>query len=119
MVWDLVLAMALVFFFRNMDELATVVSVSTFVAYATGPVAAISLRKLRCKNFNRPFKSVHLKWVAPVSFVLTGLVIYWAMWPTTLKLFLLYCLACQFIFTINLRRKLKILCNNLNQVYGY
>lgn len=106
MVWDLVLAMALVFFFRNWSELATVVSVSTFVAYATGPVAAISLRKLR-PNFNRPFKSVHLKWVAPVSFVLTGLVIYWAMWPTTIEVIFVVLLGLPIYFYYQFKKKTK------------
>ncbi|WP_367600515.1 APC family permease [Limosilactobacillus fermentum] len=84
MVADLVLAMVLVFFFRDWSKLATVVSVSTFVAYATGPVTAVSLRKMR-PNFTRPFNSKALSWVAPLSFVLTSMVIYWAMWPTTVE----------------------------------
>lgn len=84
MVADLLLAMALVYFFRDWSKLATVVSISTFVAYATGPVTAVALRKMR-PNFTRPFHSRALSWVAPLSFVLTGLVIYWAMWPTTVE----------------------------------
>ena len=84
MLADLALAMVLVYFFRDWSKLATVVSISTFVAYATGPVTAVALRKMR-PGFKRPFNSKHLAWVAPLSFVLTGLVIYWAMWPTTVE----------------------------------
>lgn len=84
MITDLLVAMVLVYFFRDWSKLATVVSISTFVAYATGPVTAVALRKMR-PNFIRPFNSKHLAWVAPVSFILTGLVIYWAMWPTTIQ----------------------------------
>lgn len=84
MIADLLLAMVLVYFFRDWSKLATVVSISTFVAYATGPITAVALRKLR-PDFKRPFKSKHLAWVAPTSFVMTGLVIYWAMWPTTVE----------------------------------
>ena len=81
---DLGLAMILVFFFRDWSKLATVVSISTFIAYLTGPVSAVALRKLR-PNFKRPFKSNWLYILAPVSFVLTSMVIYWAMWPTTVE----------------------------------
>ena len=81
---DLGLAMILVFFFRDWSKLATVVSISTFIAYLTGPVSAVALRKLR-PNFKRPFKSNWLYVLAPVSFVLTSMVIYWAMWPTTVE----------------------------------
>lgn len=84
MIADLVLATALVYVFRDWSKLATVVSISTFIAYLTGPVTAVALRKMR-PEFKRPFKSKNLSWIAPLSFVLTSLVIYWAMWPTTIE----------------------------------
>ncbi len=113
MVADLLLAMVLVYFFRDWSKLATVVSISTFVAYATGPVTAVSLRKLR-PDFKRPFESKHLAWVAPLSFVLTGLVIYWAMWPTTAEVIGIVLLGLPIYFyydrrynRVPLRRQLK------------
>ncbi|MBU5309653.1 APC family permease [Ligilactobacillus saerimneri] len=102
MLADLFLAMVLVFFFRDWSKLATVVSISTFVAYATGPVTAVALRKLR-PHFTRPFNSRHLAWVAPVSFVMTGLVIYWAMWPTTVEVIGIVLLGLPIYFYYDLR----------------
>ena len=110
MVADLLVAMVLVYFFRDWSKLATVVSISTFVAYATGPVTAVALRKMR-PNFKRPFNSKHLSWVAPLSFILTGLVIYWAMWPTTIEVILVVLLGLPIYFYYELRynhRSLKI-----------
>ena len=102
MVADLSLAMVLVYFFRDWSKLATVVSISTFVAYATGPVTAVALRKLR-PDFKRPFNSKHLAWVAPLSFVLTDLVIYWAMWPTTVEVIGIVLLGLPIYFYYDLR----------------
>lgn len=102
MVADLLVAMVLVYFFRDWSKLATVVSISTFVAYATGPVTAVALRKMR-PNFKRPFNSKHLAWVAPVSFILTGLVIYWAMWPTTIEVIFVVLLGLPIYFYYELR----------------
>ncbi|TSO25791.1 APC family permease [Lactobacillus sp. LL6] len=84
MIADLVLAIILVSVFRNWNLLATVIAASTLIAYLTGPVTVIALRKIR-PDLNRPFKPAYMKWLAPFAFVLTSLAIYWSMWPTTIE----------------------------------
>lgn len=46
----------------------------------------MSLREMGPK-LHRPFRGTMLKVMAPLSFVLASLAIYWAMWPTTVKLY--------------------------------
>ncbi|QNQ80222.1 APC family permease [Lactobacillus sp. PV034] len=84
MILDFFLAMILVSVFRNWNLLATVITAATLIAYLTGPVTVISLRKI-APNLERPFKPNWMKWVAPLGFVLTSLAIYWTMWPTTIQ----------------------------------
>lgn len=84
MIANLILAMILVSVFRNWNLLATVIAASTLIAYLTGPVTVIALRKIE-PELKRPFKPNYMKWLAPFAFVLTSLAIYWSMWPTTIQ----------------------------------
>lgn len=84
MIVDLMLAVLMVSLFRNWSLLATVITGSTLIAYLTGPVTVISLRKMRA-DMKRPFKPKYMSWLAPFAFVLTSLAIYWTMWPTTIQ----------------------------------
>lgn len=61
------------------------IAASTLIAYLTGPVTAISLRKI-APQLQRPFKPNYMKFLAPLAFVLTSLAIYWSMWPTTIQI---------------------------------
>lgn len=74
----------LVIFFRDWSLLASVMATSTLIAYATGPVTVMAFRKLR-PNYTRPVLSKSMPVVAPITFVITSLAIYWAMWPTTVQ----------------------------------
>ncbi|QNQ81787.1 APC family permease [Lactobacillus sp. PV037] len=91
MVVDFILAMILVSVFRNWNLLATVITAATLIAYLTGPVTVISLRKL-APDLDRPFKPNWMKWVAPLAFILASLAIYWTMWPTTIQVILVIAL---------------------------
>ncbi|MBA1393762.1 APC family permease, partial [Lactobacillus sp. XV13L] len=84
MVINTLLSMVMVAVFRSWSLLATVLSAATLIAYLTGPVTAVSLRKLGPQLF-RPIRLKHLTWIAPFSFVLASLAIYWSMWPTTIE----------------------------------
>ena len=84
MVADLILAIIIVNVFRNWSLLATVITGATLIAYLTGPVTVISLRKMAPK-LHRPFAPRYLSWMAPLSFILGSLAIYWTMWPTTVQ----------------------------------
>ena len=87
MVVDLILAAILVSLFRNWNLLATVITAATLIAYLTGPVTVMTLRKIS-PNIDRPFKPRYMPWLAPIAFVLTSLAIYWSMWPTTIQVIL-------------------------------
>ncbi len=95
LVTDTVISIIMVTVFRSWSVLASVISTSTLVAYLTGPVTAISLRKM-APNFIRPVKLRFLKFMAPTSFVLASLAIYWAMWPTTVEVILIILLGLLF-----------------------
>ncbi|MFT8400063.1 MAG: APC family permease [Lentilactobacillus diolivorans] len=94
---DTFLSMVMVSIFRSWAVLATVICTSTLIAYLTGPVTAVSFRKMG-PNFNRPVKLKHLSWMAPFSFVLASLATYWAMWPTTIQVILVILLGLPFYF---------------------
>lgn len=91
MVTDFILAVILVNTFRNWSLLATVITGSTLIAYLTGPVTVIALRKMR-PDLKRPFAPAYMSWLAPVAFVLASLAIYWTMWPTTIQVILVIAL---------------------------
>jgi amino acid transporter len=81
---NLVIGAGMVTVFRDWDVLASVISTSTLIAYLTGPVTVMTMRKLR-PNYTRPVKSKLLPIIAPLSFIAASLAIYWAMWPTTIE----------------------------------
>ncbi len=70
--------------FRNWNLLATVITAATLIAYLTGPVTVMSLRKI-APNLERPYHPNYMKLLAPITFILTSLAIYWTMWPTTIQ----------------------------------
>nr|WP_281063415.1 APC family permease [Lactobacillus colini] len=91
MAMDLILAMILVSVFRNWNLLATVITGATLIAYLTGPVTVISLRRI-APDLERPFSPNWMKWIAPFAFVLASLAIYWTMLPTTIEVILVIAL---------------------------
>lgn len=97
MVVNAILSMLMVSIFRSWGTLASVISTSTLIAYLTGPVTVISLRKM-APEFTRPFRGKILKFMAPLSFVLASLATYWAMWPTTVEVILVILLGLPFYF---------------------
>lgn len=91
MVANLILAVILVSVFRNWNLLATVITAATLIAYLTGPVTVMSLRKI-APNLIRPYQPRYMKWLAPVTFILTSLAIYWTQWPTTIQVIIVIAL---------------------------
>jgi amino acid transporter len=91
MLTDYILAVILVSVFRNWNLLATVIAAATLIAYLTGPVTVMSLRKTN-PDLVRPFHPAYMKILAPTAFVLTSLAIYWSMWPTTVQVIIVIAL---------------------------
>lgn len=104
MIINAIFSMLLVSVFRSWGTLASVISTSTLIAYLTGPVTAISLRKM-APGMNRPVASPWLKFMAPLSFTLASLAIYWAMWPTTIKVIGVILLGLPFYFYYEYKMK--------------
>ena len=71
MVVNAVLSMLLVVIFPSWTALASVISTSTLIAYLTGPVSVMSLRKMG-PDLKRPFKGKLMPFMAPVAFVLAS-----------------------------------------------
>ncbi|WEV54874.1 APC family permease [Leuconostocaceae bacterium ESL0723] len=103
MVTNAVLSMLMVSIFRSWGTLAAVISTATLIAYLTGPVTVMSLRKM-APNFTRPVKSKLMKYMAPIAFVLASLATYWAMWPTTVEVIILIALGLPFYFFYEMRQ---------------
>lgn len=121
MATDLILAVILVSLFRNWNLLATVITASTLIAYLTGPVTVMTLRKIR-PDLDRPFKPRYMPWLAPIAFVLTSLAIYWSMWPTTIQVILVIALGLPIYFYYEIRYQhsdLKKQLHNCWWMIGY
>ncbi|WP_288531573.1 APC family permease [uncultured Secundilactobacillus sp.] len=97
MIVNTVLSMVMVSVFRDWATLAAVLSTATLIAYLTGPVTAVSLRKM-APQLARPIRLKHLNFMAPFSFVLASLAVYWAMWPTTIEVIFVILLGLPFYF---------------------
>ena len=54
-------------------------------------------------KLHRPFRGKLLKIMAPLSFVLASLAIYWAMWPTTAEVILIIILGLPIYFSMNIK----------------
>ena len=103
--------------FRDWGVLAAVISTATLVAYLTGPTTVIALRKMGPK-LHRPFRGKLLKIMAPLSFVLASLAIYWAMWPTTAEVILIIILGLPIYFFYEYKMNWKNTKNKLAVAYG-
>ncbi len=113
-VFNAIVSMLMVSLFRDWATLASVISTATLVAYLTGPTTVISLRKMAPK-MHRPFRANMLRFMAPFSFVLASLAIYWAMWPTTAEVILIIILGLPIYFFYEYKTNWK---NTKKQIGG-
>lgn len=113
-VFNAIISMVMVTLFRDWGTLAAVISTATLVAYLTGPTTVIALRKMGPK-MTRPFRAKILKFMAPLSFVLASLAIYWAMWPTTAEVILIIILGLPIYFFYEYKMNWK---NTKKQIGG-
>ncbi|MBG3875153.1 APC family permease [Staphylococcus xylosus] len=113
-IFNAVISMLMVSLFRDWATLASVISTATLVAYLTGPTTVISLRKM-APNMHRPFSANLLKFMAPFSFVMASLAIYWAMWPTTAQVILIIILGLPIYFFYEYKMNWK---NTKKQIGG-
>lgn len=113
-IFNAIISMIMVTLFRDWGALAAVISTATLVAYLTGPTTVIALRKMG-PTMTRPFRAKILKVMAPLSFVLASLAIYWAMWPTTAEVILIIILGLPIYFFYEYRMNWR---NTKKQIGG-
>lgn len=113
-VFNAIISMVMVSLFRDWGTLASVISTATLVAYLTGPTTVISLRKMAPK-MHRPYRANLLKFMAPFSFLMASLAIYWAMWPTTAEVILIIILGLPIYFFYEYKMNWK---NTKKQIGG-
>ena len=94
---NLAVAFLFLFFFRGWGTLAAVISVATIIAYLTGPVAVMTLRRT-APEIHRPFRLVGLPVLAGIGFVMATELLYWAKWPLTGEVIVLMVVALPVYF---------------------
>jgi amino acid transporter len=94
---NLAVAFLFLFFFRGWGKLAAVISVATIIAYLTGPVSALTLRRT-APEVPRPLKLRGLKWLSGSAFIFATELLYWAKWPLTGEVILLVVVALPLYF---------------------
>ncbi len=85
---NLIVSFLFLFFFRGWSTLAAVISVATIIAYLTGPVSALALRRT-AQKMHRPLRLKGLPVIAALAFVFATELLYWAKWPLTGEVLLL------------------------------
>lgn len=85
---NLIVSFTILFIFRSWDSLVSVITISSVVAYSTGPIAAMALRKWD-RNSHSLVKIKVLKLLSPLAFIVISWVLYWACWPLTGKVILM------------------------------
>jgi amino acid transporter len=86
--FNLIVSFIFLFFFRGWGKLAAVISVATIITYLVVPISVIVLRRT-APNLHRPLRVPGLHVLAPMAFVLSTLMLFWARWPHTGEIMLL------------------------------
>jgi amino acid transporter len=94
---NLAVAFAFLFFFRGWGTLAAAISVATIIAYLTGPVSVMTLRRT-APDLQRPLRIVCLPWLAGAGFIMATELLYWAKWPLTGQIIVLMVVALPVYF---------------------
>lgn len=81
LITNLIIGILFLLPFPSWAKLVGVVTDGVVITYIAGPVAALSLRRL-VPNAHRPIRIGGLDIIAPIAFVIAGLIIFWSGWPT-------------------------------------
>ncbi|MGC4378526.1 APC family permease [Fictibacillus sp. Mic-4] len=82
MFFNLVVSFIFLFMFRGWGSLAEIISVATVISYVTGPISAMSLRRI-ASDLYRPLHLKTMNIIAPLAFIFSSMILYWARWPLT------------------------------------
>jgi amino acid transporter len=86
--FNLAVSFIFLFFFRGWGKLAAVISVATIITYLVVPISVMVLRRT-APELHRPLRVAGLSVLAPIAFVLSTLMLFWARWPHTGEIMLL------------------------------
>jgi len=86
--FNLLVSFIFLFFFRGWGKLAAVISVATIITFLVVPVSVMVLRRT-APDLHRPLRVPGLQILAPLAFVLSTLMLFWARWPHTGQIMLL------------------------------
>jgi len=78
----LILGLILLWIFRGWGNLANVISITNTLSYVSGPIAMMGLRRI-APEWHRPCRIDGMQIIAPLSFVIVSLIVYWSRWPLT------------------------------------
>jgi len=95
--FNLLVSFLFLFFFRGWGKLAAVISVATIITYLVVPISVMVLRRT-APHLHRPLRVPGLSVLAPIAFVLSSLMLFWARWPHTAEIMLLLVLPLPFYF---------------------
>ena len=82
---NLFFCILLILVFRSWAKILSAISVGCILTFIVGPIALVTLRK-DAPEEKRPFKLPFALIVAPLSFVLSTLILYWAGWKPIVTL---------------------------------
>lgn len=79
---NLLVSFGFLWVFKGWDYLVPVVSLMGVISYIAGPISTVALRRIG-KQFHRPIRIPFLNILAPISFIIISLILYWGCWPLT------------------------------------
>lgn len=80
--FNLFVSFVFIWIFRGWANLVPIVSLLGIIAYISGPISSVALRRL-IPNYPRPIRICGLHIAAPLAFIIITLILYWAKWPLT------------------------------------
>ncbi|MBS0349720.1 MAG: APC family permease [Proteobacteria bacterium] len=101
---SLILGFVFLWIFRGWGNLANVISIMNTLSYAAGPLAAAGLRYIS-PNWRSPCRIPGMKIIAPLSFIVISLIVYWSRWPLTGEVLLVVFAGLIIYFYFQLKNK--------------
>ncbi len=79
---SLIVSFIFLWIFRGWGNLANVISIMNTLSYAAGPLALAGLRRI-APEWRSPCRIPGMRIIAPLSFMIVSLIVYWSRWPLT------------------------------------
>lgn len=79
---SLILGFIFLWIFKGWGNLANVISIMNTLSYIAGPMAIAGIRYI-APEWRSPCRIPAMQIIAPISFVIMSLIVYWSRWPLT------------------------------------